>query len=216
LGGGPVVGKTRDLVVFGPARRQPAFPKKEFRNFKGPEGRIFRYGHESLKLRLGAGNLETRQGQMRLEGAVFRRKSQWRHDPLNLRCQPSQVRRSIKSSPKHAWPPGIREETEALNSDGEFLKLFHLRQRSFHLGFLLAGDLPQKLQRQMHSFRPRPPCIPADFSEARLFSPQRLANGRGQFDCDECSHRSTQSYEIDHPGRILISDSPPKHFQCEL
>ena len=44
MGAGPVLGKTRDLVVFGPAGQQSAFPKEEFRDFKGSKERVALHG----------------------------------------------------------------------------------------------------------------------------------------------------------------------------
>ncbi len=206
--------QTCDLPVFGPLRQQLAFPQEKFRDFKGSQKQIGLSNEKFLQSGLRAGNLETRQRQVGAEGAVFSRKAELRHGALNLRRQSGQFGRGSKARPENTRALRTREESEALRPDGEFFKPLDLSQRFLYLSFLLAGNLSQKLQRQMDPFRACPSRIRANRAEARLLARKTLANRFRQFDGNKRSHLSPRNLQLCGPIATANFGSAAEAFQA--
>ena len=112
--------------------------------------------HERLKLRLPSGNLEPRERQMRSKGLGLTGKAQAAHGIPDFPCKLGQAKRSLESRPEDARPAVVRKEPETFDLNPEFFEAVEGTERVNYFSGLLLGNLPEELERQVDSFRPRP------------------------------------------------------------
>ncbi len=188
-----ISGKPRHFPVGRALRGELALPEEEFRDFKVTQNDIVLPGKKFLKLRLRAGNFESRKRQVRTEGAIFRTKAQRGQCALNACRKLGKFRRRIKARPENLRSPGIREKTKTFCVNSEGFKTSDFVERLSSLLHLLVRDFTQELQGQVDPFGARPARIRGHGAKSGLFLGKPLAKFFRQLDGDKSSHKVRRS-----------------------
>lgn len=168
--------------------REPALVQEEFSHLETPEIYIRQLFHARDKLGLRQRFLEARERQVRIEGALLAGEAQLLHRGFDPRSKFRKCRRRFNPRPEDSRAAGTREESKAADLYRELFKLTQIRQRIADGFHLFLGNLTQKFERQMNSFRPRPPSSTGDSAQTLLLALERRVDFFGQVNGDKSSH----------------------------